>query len=96
MEFFLFLLYNQENSREKYFPAKRGEINMKGTSCEYCANYTYDEECDEYYCDVNLDEDEYYRFVSSDYKECPYDRSDRKSTRLNSSHRCTSRMPSSA
>ena len=58
MEFFLFLLYNQENSREKYFPAKRGEINMKGTSCEYCANYTYDEECDEYYCDVNLDEDE--------------------------------------
>ena len=28
---------------------------MKGTSCEYCANYTYDEECDEYYCDVNLD-----------------------------------------
>lgn len=65
MEFFLFLLYNQENSREKYFPAKRGEINMKGTSCEYCANYTYDEECDEYYCDVNLDEDEYYRFVST-------------------------------
>ena len=61
MEFFLFLLYNQENSREKYFPAKR--------------NYTYDEECDEYYCDVNLDEDEYYRFVSSDYKECPYYRS---------------------
>ena len=35
----------------------------------------YDEECDEYYCDVNLDEDEYYRFVSSDYKECPYYRS---------------------
>lgn len=48
MEFFLFLLYNQESSREKYFPAKRGEINMKGTSCEFCANYTYDEECDEY------------------------------------------------
>ena len=47
MEFFFFLLYNQENSREKYFPAKRGEINMKGTSCEYCANYTYDEECDD-------------------------------------------------
>ena len=75
MEFFLFLLYNQESSREKYFPAKRGEINMKGTSCEFCANYTYDDECDEYYCDINLDEDEYYRFVSSDYKECPYYRS---------------------
>ena len=25
-----------------------------------------------YYCDVNLDEDEYYRFISTEYKECPY------------------------
>ncbi len=41
MEFFLFLLYNQENSRQKYFPAKRGEINMKGTSCEYCAKFIH-------------------------------------------------------
>ena len=39
-----------------------------------CLLYT-SEECDEYYCDVNLDEDEYYRFVSSYYKECPYYRS---------------------
>ena len=30
MEFFLFLLYNQENSREKYFSAKRGETNNEG------------------------------------------------------------------
>jgi hypothetical protein len=24
---------------------------------------------------VNLDEDEYYRFISTEYKECPYYRS---------------------
>ena len=33
-------------------------------SCEFCSNYVYDE-----------DEDEYYRFVNSNYKECPYYRS---------------------
>ena len=31
-------------------------------SCDFCANYIYDEEDDEYYCDVNLDEDEFRRF----------------------------------
>ena len=48
---------------------------MKGSSCDYCANYVYDEDSESYYCDINLDEDEYYRFISSDSKECPYYRS---------------------
>lgn len=43
--------------------------------CDYCANYVYDEEDECYYCDVNLDEDEMYRFMSGNYKECPYFRS---------------------
>ena len=44
------------------------------TNCEFCALYYVD---DDGYgeCQVNLDEDEYYRFISSDYKECPYYRS---------------------
>ena len=45
---------------------------MSATSCDYCANYVYDEESESDYCDVNLDEDEYYRFISTEYKECPY------------------------
>lgn len=45
---------------------------LSATSCDYCANYVYDEESESYYCDVNLDEDEYYRFISTEYKECPY------------------------
>ncbi len=44
-------------------------------SCEYCANYIYDEDEEDYCCDVSLDEDELYRFYSSRYKECPYFRS---------------------
>ena len=27
--------------------------------CETCANYSYDEEDEEYYCDVQMDEDEF-------------------------------------
>ena len=44
--------------------------------CEFCANYVYEEADDCYYCDVNLDEDEMYRFLSGNFRECPYYRSD--------------------
>ena len=50
------------------------------TKCESCVFYQYDENYDDYVCDMDLDEDEI----------------DRKSTRLNSSHPSSSRMPSSA
>lgn len=40
--------------------------------CEYCSNYVYDEEEDYYYCDVDLDEDEMYRFLTGSFKACPY------------------------
>ena len=38
---------------------------MKKTVCESCANYIYDEESDCMCCEVNLDEDEMMRFISS-------------------------------
>ena len=41
--------------------------------CDMCQNYCYDEEFDEYYCDINLDEDEYLRFLSTVTEtKCPY------------------------
>lgn len=47
-------------------------IKMSASQCDMCENYCYDEEYDEYYCDINLDEDEMMRFMSySDYN-CPY------------------------
>ncbi len=45
---------------------------MGKSNCEFCVNYVYNEEEEVYECLVNLDEDELYRFLSSDYRECPY------------------------
>ena len=65
---------NKQNRSENnlVFSKSVGGIVLSATSCDYCANYVYDEESESYYCDVNLDEDEYYRFISTEYKECPY------------------------
>lgn len=38
--------------------------------CSQCSWFIYDEQEDEEYCDMNLDEDELIRFYSSG--ECPY------------------------
>lgn len=40
--------------------------------CETCAYYTYDEEYEEYVCEVNMDEDDYARFLSDKYSGCPF------------------------
>lgn len=40
--------------------------------CETCAYYYYDEEYECYVCDMDLDEDEYQRFLSGSKGECPY------------------------
>ena len=42
------------------------------TDCESCANFIYDDEYEEYLCDINLDEDEYMRYISDRDYECPY------------------------
>ena len=41
-------------------------------SCEFCSNYVYDEEYEEYACVVNMDEDDYGRMMAGGNKECPY------------------------
>ena len=44
------------------------------SSCEYCSNYEYDEECDAYMCEVEMDEDDYARQMEgrSSNAGCPY------------------------
>lgn len=42
------------------------------TNCDFCAYYTYDEDCECYVCDINLDEDELERFLSGSNDNCPY------------------------
>ena len=43
--------------------------------CENCAFFEYDEDDETYYCSVDMDEDDYARFVSSGYRACPFYRS---------------------
>jgi len=42
------------------------------TICEDCNNFVYDEDYEEYTCEMDLDEDEMARFLSSTYTDCPY------------------------
>ena len=34
--------------------------------------YTFDEDYEEYVCDMDMDEDEYIRLISDSHYECPY------------------------
>ena len=47
-------------------------MKRKSTNCESCANYIYDAEYDEYFCDCHLDEDEMGDFMSFMNRDCPY------------------------
>ena len=49
----------------------KGEIHMQ-SSCEYCVNFYWDEECGGYVCGVNLDEDELMHFLQSSTRHCPW------------------------
>lgn len=42
------------------------------SNCETCTYYDYDEEYEEYFCQVQLDEDEMERFLSDSFQNCPY------------------------
>ena len=43
-----------------------------GSNCEYCVNYSYDEDYECYTCEVDLDEDEMERFLRSANDSCPF------------------------
>lgn len=40
--------------------------------CDFCAYYDYDEESEQYICEINLDEDEMVNFLSFSTQNCPY------------------------
>lgn len=45
---------------------------MKQTRCDDCNNYVYDEDYECYTCEMDLDEDEMGKFLSSSFDSCPY------------------------
>ncbi|MDD6735190.1 MAG: DUF6472 family protein [Clostridiales bacterium] len=44
----------------------------QNTACESCAYFAYDDECECYICEINLDEDEMLRFMQGSFNNCPY------------------------
>lgn len=40
--------------------------------CEECVHYDYDEELEAFVCQMDLDEDEMARFLSSSTSACPF------------------------
>jgi hypothetical protein len=40
--------------------------------CELCSNYYYDDDYECWTCEVELDEDEMYRFLTDTSYACPY------------------------
>lgn len=44
---------------------------VNGT-CDTCAYLIYDDDFDEYVCDINMDEDDYARMVSDHHASCPF------------------------
>ena len=41
-------------------------------NCETCVFYEYDEEYDDYYCSVDMDEDDYARLMQESHTSCPF------------------------
>ncbi len=42
------------------------------SNCECCMYYGYDEEYEQYCCEMDLDEDEMAHFIRADHWSCPY------------------------
>lgn len=46
------------------------------TDCNSCSFYAYDEDFEDYICQVNMDEDDVVRLMCDEKYECPYYQSD--------------------
>ena len=57
---------------EQNKPLYSSNVKKKAPDCEACAFYDYDEYTDEYYCRVNLDEDDMVHLSSSPRAVCPF------------------------
>lgn len=47
-------------------------VTKTGGTCDTCAYLVYDDDYEEYVCDVNMDEDDYVRLMSDRFRSCPY------------------------
>lgn len=40
--------------------------------CDECAYFEYDEDDEQYVCSADMDEDDYFRMISHNTKDCPF------------------------
>ena len=40
--------------------------------CDTCVYYAYDEDFEDYYCEADVDQDDYGRIAGGEYKGCPF------------------------
>ena len=55
-----------------YTKAMKNDTKQNSGSCDSCTYYVYDEDCESYVCDMDMDEDEYMRLVTDKQYSCPY------------------------
>ena len=51
---------------------KNEKKKKAAANCESCEFFDYNEDTDSYECSVNLDEDEYLKYMESSFDSCPY------------------------
>ncbi|MBQ0058652.1 MAG: hypothetical protein KBS83_01640 [Lachnospiraceae bacterium] len=54
---------------------RRKGKHMAGT-CDNCVFCAYDEDEEDYICQADMDEDDYYRFLTDKHEGCPFFRLD--------------------
>lgn len=61
------------NFNLQFCKRKAKVVKMSGQySCEFCSNYVYDEEYEEYACVVSMDEDDLAMLMQFKKATCPY------------------------
>ena len=58
---------------ELYLPTPRGGAAREAyMDCDTCLYYEYDEEFDDYYCSMDMDEDDFARIMQDPHNRCPF------------------------
>lgn len=48
------------------------EKKKKVSCCDICMHFSYDEEYEEYNCEISMDQDDYQRIGFGSHSYCPY------------------------
>ena len=64
--------YSELQSKKNFVVYYKIYKGLKKMRCDDCQYYVYDDDYQEYVCDMDMDEDDYARIMLQSSKECPY------------------------